>query len=294
MRGRKRNDNLKALLFVGPLLLIIIIVYAFPLIQNINYSLRDLSDAARPFTGLRNYGLMLRDPIFLISIRNNFILIFTIVPVLVFLSLVLSGALFEQVRGWKFYRGTMLLPYITSITAVGLFYSLFFQGRGMLNSFLKMIHLDALVVDWLGSTQFALPAIMFVIVWREFGFGTMLFLARLTTVPEELFDAAKIDGTNWFQRLFHIVIPQLATVIEFYVFLMIVTMLSWVFNYVYVMTLGGPARSTYVTELYIFIQAFKMNRMGVAAAVSIVIFAVTAVLAFGSLRFRTRLYKEYE
>ena len=294
MRKRKRNDNLKFLIYVGPLLLVILIVYAFPLIQNINYSLRDLSAAARPFTGLRNYGLMLRDPIFLISIRNNFILIFTIVPILVFLSLVLAGGLFERVRGWKFYRGTVLLPYITSITAVGLFYSLFFQGRGMLNTFLKMIHLEALTVDWLGSTQFALPAIMFVIVWREFGFGTMLFLARLTTVPEELFDAAKIDGTNWFQRLINIVIPELATVIEFYVFLMIVTMLSWVFNYVYVMTLGGPARSTYVTELYIFIQAFKMNRMGVAAAVSIVIFALTAVLAFASLRFRTRLYKEYE
>ena len=294
MKGRKKKDNLKALLFVGPLILVIIVVYAFPLVQNINYSLRDLSMADRPFTGLRNYYLMFRDPIFLTSIRNNFILIFTIVPVLVFVSLALAGALFERMRGWKFYRGTVLLPYITSITAVGLFFSLFFQGRGMLNTFLKAIHLDALTVDWLGSTQFALPAIMFVIVWREFGFGTMLFLARLTTVPEELFDAAKIDGTNWFQRLFHIVIPQLATVIEFYVFLMIVTMLSWVFNYVYVMTLGGPARSTYVTELYIFIQAFKMNRMGVAAAVSIVIFAMTAVLAFASLRFRTRLYREYE
>jgi ABC-type sugar transport system permease subunit len=294
VRGRKKKENLKALLFVGPMLLIIVVVYAFPLIQNANYSLRDLSMIGRPLTGLRNYRLMLTDPIFLTSIRNNFILIFTIVPILVFLSLALAGALFERIRGWKFYRGTILLPYITSITAVGLFYSLFFQGRGMLNTFLKLIHLDVLVVDWLGSTQFALPAIMFVIVWREFGFGTMLFLARLTTVPEELFDAAKIDGANWFQRLFHIVIPQLATVIEFYVFLMIVTMLSWVFNYVYVMTLGGPARSTYVTELYIFIEAFKMNKMGVAAAVSIVIFAITAVLAFASLRFRTRLYKEYE
>ncbi len=295
MRARaNKRENLKGFLFIGPTVLIILLVYLYPLIQNANFSLRDLAIAGRPFTGIRNYSLMFSDPLFLKSIRNNFILILTIVPALVFISLVFAVPLFEQVRGWKFYRATVLLPYITSITAVGLFFSLFFQGRGMLNTFLKMIHLDALVVDWLGSPQFALPAIMFVIVWREFGFGTMLFLARLTTVPEELFDAAKIDGTNWFQRLFHIVIPQLATVIEFYVFLMIVTMLSWVFNYVYVMTLGGPARSTYVTELYIFIEAFKMNKMGVAAAVSIVIFAMTAVLAFASLRFRTRLYREYE
>jgi ABC-type sugar transport system permease subunit len=71
-------------------------------------------------------------------------------------------------------------------------------------------------------------------------------------------------------------------------------MLSWVFNYVYVMTLGGPARSTYVVELYIFLEAFKMNRMGVAAAVSIVLFIITGILAFASFRFRQRLYREYE
>ena len=293
MRGRKK-DNLKGLLFVGPTLLVLLVVYLYPLIQNVNYSLRNLGVEGRPFTGLRNYLLMFGDPIFLTSIKNNFILIFLLVPLLVLLCLVFALPLFERVHGWKFYRGTILLPYITSITAVGLFFSLFFQGRGMLNTFLQMIGLGSLVVDWLGSTRFAMPAIMFVIVWREFGFGTMLFLARLTTVSEELFDAAKIDGTNWLQRLFYIVIPELATVIEFYVFITIVTMLSWVFNYVYVMTLGGPARSTYVTELYIYIEAFKMNRMGVAAAVCIVIFAVTAALAFASFKFRTRLYREYE
>jgi ABC-type sugar transport system permease subunit len=293
MTGGKKQ-NLKAFLYITPTLLILLLVYLYPLLQNLNYSLRDLSLPGRPFTGLRNYLLMLGDPIFLTSIKNNFILIFVLVPILVMVALVFAIPLFEQVRGWKFYRGTILLPYITSITAVGLFFSLFFQGRGILNTVLSQLHLEGLVVDWLGSTRFALPAIMFVIVWREFGFGTMLFLARLTTVSEELFDAAKIDGTNWWQRLFHVVIPQLSTVIEFYVFLMIVTMLSWVFNYVYVMTLGGPARSTYVTELYIYLEAFKFNRMGVAAAVSIALFLITAVLAFASFRFRNRLYREYE
>ena len=293
MRGRKR-ENLKGFLFIGPTLLFILVVYFYPLIQNFIYSLRDLSVPGRPFSGFRNYYLMFSDEIFWISIRNNVILIFVLVPVLVFVSLIFSVLLFERIRGWKFYRGTLLLPYITSITAVGLFFSLFFQGRGILNTFLNTIGLDFLTVDWLGSTKFALPAIMFVILWREFGFGTMLFLARLTTVSEELFDAAKIDGTNWFQRLIHVVIPQLGTVIEFYVFIMIVTMLSWVFNYVYVMTLGGPARSTYVVELYIFLEAFKMNRMGVAAAVSIVLFIITGILAFASFRFRQRLYREYD
>ena len=135
---------------------------------------------------------------------------------------------------------------------------------------------------------------MFVVLWREFGFGTMLFLARLMTVSEEILDAAKIDGTNWLQRLWYIIIPQLGTVIEFYVFISLITMLSWVFNYVYVMTLGGPAHSTYVTELYIFLQAFKVNHMSVASAVAIVLFTLAALLSVVSYRVRRRLYEEYE
>ncbi len=288
-----RKENGKGYLFIAPAIFFIFFVYFFPLFQNLRYSFLDLAQAGRPFVGIRNYFLMLNDELFWMSLRNNLFLML-LVPILVFLSLFFSVLLFEQIRGWKIYRSIVLLPYITSITAIGIFFSLFFQGRGILNTFLKIIGLEKLIVDWLGSTVFALPTIMLVILWREFGFGTMLFLARLMTVSEEIFDAAKIDGTNWLQRLWYIVIPQLGTVIEFYVFIALITMLSWVFNYVYVMTLGGPAHSTYVTEYYIFIQAFKMNHMAVASAVAIVLFILAALLSFMSHRLRIRIYKEYE
>jgi len=287
-----KRENLKGYLFIIPALIFIVVIFFYPLFQNLNYSFRDLGQQGRPFIGFTNYLIMFRDEVFWTSLKNNLLLLL-LVPVLVFISLILAVFLYERVKGWKFYRATILLPYITSITAIGLFFSLFFQGRGILNSFLKMINFDFLVVDWLGSTSFALPSIMFVILWREFGFGTILFLARLSTVSDELFDAAEIDGANWFQRLWYVVIPQLGTVIEFYVFIMIVTMLSWVFNYVLVMTLGGPARSTYVTEYYIFIEAFRLKKMGVASAVSIFLFVITGVLAFASYRFRRRLHSDY-
>lgn len=153
---------------------------------------------------------------------------------------------------------------------------------------------EKLVIGWLGSTTFALPTIMFVVVWREFGFGTMLFLARLISVSEEIFHAAKIEGVNWLQRIWYIVIPQLGTVIEFYVFIALITMLSWVFNYVYVMTLGSSAHSTYVPEYYIFIQTFRVNHMAVASAMAIVLFILAALLSFMFHRLRIRVYREYE
>jgi len=289
----KRSWDRKAYLYILPTLAVIVLVFLFPLVQNARYSLLEMGQKGRPYSGMRNYGLLLSDDTFWISLRNNGLLIL-LVPLLVAVSLVFSVLLFQRIRGWKFYRGVVLFPYITSITAIGLFYSLFFQGQGMLNTFLERIGLGFLTVDWLGNKGWALAAVMFVVLWREFGFGTILFLARLMTVEEDIFDAARIDGAGWWRRMFAIVIPRLATVIEFYVFLMVVTMLSWVFNYVFVITLGGPARSTYVTEYYIFMQSFKLNRMGVASALSIILFLVTAALAFLSFRFRKRLYGEYE
>ena len=116
--------------------------------------------------------------------------------------------------------------------------------------------------------------------WKEVGFGVVLFLARLMSVEEELFDAAKIDGANWWQLQRHITVPQLASVIEFFTVVSVITMLSWVFSYVFVMTGGGPGSSTMVTELYVYLMGFRYNQMSIAAAVSILLLLVTGVFIF--------------
>jgi raffinose/stachyose/melibiose transport system permease protein len=131
-----------------------------------------------------------------------------------------------------------------------------------------------------------------VVIWKEFGFGVVLFLARLMSVEEELFEAASLEGARWGQVLFRITIPQLATVIEFYVVINVITMLSWVFNYVFVMTSGGPGNATMVSELYIYLQGFRYNLQGVAAAASVFLLAVTAVLIFARSALTRRIELE--
>jgi ABC-type sugar transport system permease subunit len=108
------------------------------------------------------------------------------------------------------------------------------------------------------------------------------------SVDEELYDAAKIDGANWWQLHLNITIPQLSTVIEFFSVISVVTMLSWVFNYVYVMTGGGPGHASTVTELYIYLMAFQNNNMNIAAAVSILLLLVTGIFIFLELYLRDR------
>ncbi len=239
------------------------------------------------FVGLGNYELLFRDDVFLQAVRNNLKLLLT-VPVTVGLALLLAVFLFERILGWRLYRTTLFLPYLLPITAVGLVFSYIFQLSGVLNDFLHAVGLGVLAQDWLGSTTLALPTVMFVIIWKEVGFGVVLFLARLMSVEEELFDAARVDGANWWQLQRHVTIPQLATVIEFFTVISVITVLSWVFGYVFVMTSGGPGNATMVTELYVYLMGFRYNQMNLAAAVSVLLLLVTGIFIFLELRLRER------
>ena len=291
--NRKIKANIEGYVYIIPALLIIGFIFFYPIFQNIRYSFLNLSQIGAPFVGLRNYKYVFTDDLFYTSIKNNFIL-FLLIPILVFACLVFSVLLYEKIRGWKFYRINIFLPYILSVTVIGIFFSFFFQGRGVLNTIFRLIGLDFLAIDWLGSRKFALFTVMLIIIWKEFGYGVVLFLARLMTVPGDIYDAADIDGVNWFQRLWYITIPQLGTVIEFYVFLLLITMLSWVFNYIYVITFGGPAQSTYVSEFYIYMQAFKFNSMGYSSVVTIVLLVIAGLIGVFFSRIRRRVYSEYE
>lgn len=273
-------------LFLAPMLTAIALVFGYPVIRLVLMSLQRPSEGGMEFVGLRNYAALFKDAVFLQAAKNNLTLLLCI-PVMVILALVLAILLFERIRGWKFYRTTLFLPYLLPITVVGLVFSYIFQQSGMLNELLRTAGLGPLAMDWLGAPEWALYAVMFVVIWKEVGFGIVLFLARLMSVDEDIYDAAKIDGANWWQLQWHITLPQLATVIEFFGVVSVITMLSWVFGYVYVMTGGGPGSSTMVTELYVYQMAFRYNQMPIAAAVSILLLLVTAVFIFLELRLRS-------
>jgi len=274
-------------LYLAPALVMLLAVFGYPIVRLVILSLQRTQAGELGFVGLGNYELLFRDDVFLQAVRNNLKLLLT-VPVTVGLALLLAVFLFERILGWRLYRTTLFLPYLLPITAVGLVFSYIFQLSGVLNDFLHAVGLGILAQDWLGSTTLALPTVMFVIIWKEVGFGVVLFLARLMSVEEELFDAARVDGANWWQLQRHVTIPQLATVIEFFTVISVITVLSWVFGYVFVMTSGGPGNATMVTELYVYLMGFRYNQMNLAAAVSVLLLLVTGIFIFLELRLRER------
>ena len=195
-------------------------------------------------------------------------------------SLLLSILLFEGLRGWRFHRWALFLPYVLAIPVIGVVFGQLLQFNGLVNQLLRAVGLGGLAQDWLGQPRWALWTMTAVIVWRELGFGIILFLARLLSVSSDVFEAGRMDGARFFRLHRRITIPQLSGVIVFYVVVEAITMVSWVFNYVYVMTngQGGPGDATQVTELYIYQTAFQYQSPEIASAAAATLFAVTLVL----------------
>ncbi|MCL4385740.1 MAG: sugar ABC transporter permease [Actinobacteria bacterium] len=283
----KRRNIIEIVLYLLPAMLVIGFVFFFPIVRVIQYSFNRVNPRNLTFIGLTNYQILFTDDVFLSGLKNNIILLVA-VPIIIFLSVFFAILLYEKMGGWKFYRFVLFLPYILAIPVVGVVFSYIFQLNGLLNFFLEKLGLKFLMADWLGSSKWALWTVMFVIIWKELGFGIVLIFARLMSVPKDLYEAAEIDGANWIQKHIHVTVPQTRNVVSFLTVITIITMLSWVFNYIYVMTLGGPGSSTMVSEYYIYQTAFRYHNMGQASAASVVLFLITFIFVIIQTRIRGR------
>lgn len=263
-------------LYVAPAIALLALVFAYPVVRVVDFSTRLIRGASGPYVGSLNYQLVWEDSTFREALRHSALLLLA-VPVLLALAIFFAVLLYERARGWRIYRSVLFVPYILAVPIVGIVASYIFSLNGALNSILRAIGLHALALDWLGSERLSLLTVAIVIVWRELGFGIVLFLARLLTMNEDAIEAARIDGAGWWNRLRYVILPELRGTIEFYVVVASITMLAWVFAYVYTITSGGPGTSSTVLELYIYNQGLRNSLPGMASAVAVVLLGVTIV-----------------
>jgi ABC-type sugar transport system permease subunit len=221
---------------------------------------------------------------------NNFKLLL-VVPIVTILALALALGINTTFRGVRQYRAIVFLPYILPATAMGLSFSYLLQGNGVLDSVLKALHLSFFIKDWLGSPSWVMFSIGGVIVWQQFGFGVVVFSAALLSVPGETIEAARIDGANWWVVQWKILIPQIRRIIEFFVILEAIIVLSSVFTYVYVLTGGGPAYSSSVMEFFIYQNGFENGSIGIASAAAVVLLGIASVFIAFYLWARARAAK---
>jgi raffinose/stachyose/melibiose transport system permease protein len=198
----------------------------------------------------------------------------------------------QSLRGRAFYRTSLFMPVVMSFVVVGFLWSWLYNTQfGLVNTIFKTLGWDFLVRDWLGDPKIALWSLILVDIWKWYGFHMVIFLAGLQTIPPELYEAARIDGAGRWQQFLHITLPLLQPVMIVNVTLSLMGAFN-VFDIPYVMTEGGPANSTIVMSLHIYISGFKFYKFGYAAALSYVLLTLVTILAAIQLGFMSRVSTE--
>jgi ABC-type glycerol-3-phosphate transport system permease component len=284
--SEKRKEFFQGFGFTSGAVLLMVLVFAYPLV---NISISAFKRAGN-FIGLENYSALLADPVFITSLKNNFKLLI-IVPFIIFIALVLAVVINERPKGWKIHRFTILIPFILPIPVSAITLAAIVAYRGGLNSFLISIGLDSFALDWLGQGSSAFLVIAFALIWREIGFCSILIFSRLSSIDNEIVEASQLDGAGWWRRLRHAVLPQISGVLATVVVLEIITVFFYTFEWVYILTRGGPAGTTMVVDLYIFQQAVTFRSIGIAAAASssILIILITSLLVVRLVRHQLRM-----
>lgn len=286
-----RTNRLTPWLYLTPMALLLLAVFAYPIVMMFDFSTKRVRGADGPFIGLENYRMVLSDPLFSTATLHS-VLLLVAVPVLVVGSLLLAAVLHDRAPGWRFYRTILFVPYVLAIPIVATVFSNMLQLNGALNTGLRDVGLGAFALDWIGSPSIVLWTLLAIIVWREIGFGIILFSARMAALNHEVEEAALIDGAGWWTRLWKVTIPQLKGVIEFYALISIITMLSAVFAYVYATTKGGPGDASQVLELFIYNQGIRGSLPGIGSAVAVMLFLVTMLLVIPLFRVRAEARAE--
>ncbi len=272
--------------FVAPALLVIAVFFFFPILAALLISLTDfdiyaLADLTNlRFVGLGNYLKLLETPQFWQALGNTLYFVVAGVPLSIGASLGAALLLHSRLARFKpFFRTALFAPVVTTLVAVAVIWRYMFNTRyGLLNYALGGIGIDP--IDWLGDPHWAMPAIILFAVWKNFGYNMIIFLAGLQSIPEELYEAARIDGASVWRQLRSITLPMLSPVVLLVGILTIAGYFQ-LFAEPYVMTQGGPLQSTVSVLYFMYEEGFKWWNLGSASAVAFVlfllIFAVTAL-----------------
>ena len=245
--------------------------------------------APAQWVGLHNFELLWHDPLFLRSLRNNAFFAIS-VPVQMVLPLLVAYAIHRRIPGWRLFRATVFLPAVYATVVIGILCYTLFQLNGPLNSALGAVGLGSARHEWLGSASTSIPLILLVVIWTNFGYNVLLYLAGMSAIDPSLEEAARMDGASWWRVLRHVVVPDLRRVMEIVLVVNTITAFAFMFAYIYTITNGGPGQDTYVSEYYIWTQAFGYNNMGYAAAIGLMLVAI--VLGTGLLQIRALTRKD--
>ncbi len=289
---RRRLDRQPiAYVFIAPALVLFAIFIFLPLFASLYLSFTRY-DVIHPPTwvGLANFmTLLFRDSRFWKAFRNTALYVSVVVPVGISIALVLAAALEELAHGKQLFKVLYFIPTVTSVVAIAAVWKWLFAGEkfGLINYVLIQMGLEP--IDWLLSPQWVLPAIMIMSIWAGLGYNMVFFSAGISTIPQTLYEAAKVDGASWWQRFWHVTVPMLRPTLVFVVVMGVISSFQ-VFDQVYILTggtgegIGGVLDSGLTMVSYLYDQGFVKFRMGYASAIAYLIFGAVFGLTLINIR----------
>lgn len=272
------------LLYISPWIIGFLILTLYPFIASFAYSFTDYSMVKEPnYIGLKNYvDMFTNDPDFFQSLKVTFMYVLMSVPAKLIFALFIAMILNNQMRGINVYRTLYYIPSILGgSVAVAVLWRFLFQRDGLVNSLLSFINISP--QDWLGNPDLALFTITLLPIW-EFGSAMVIFLAGLKQIPTELYEASRVDGASKVRSFFNITLPLLTPIILFNLIMQTINAFQQ-FTAAFVITQGGPIKSTYLFGLMLYNNAFQFFKMGYASALSWILFII--ILAFTLILFTT-------
>lgn len=283
IRHYNRRDTLSAWLMLTPFLIFFLLFVVYPIVMNIFYSFTNYNLDQADWVGLKNYQRLLKDKAFIAALKNTTVYAFFSVVALTTLGFLTAFALNQKLHGLRLIRMLMIFPYATSMTAVSMIWLMLLDPTsGLVNKVLRALGMTG--VEWLFNVKTALPCLIVVNIWKNIGYCMLIYLAGMQSIPNEIYEAATVDGASEWSKLVHVTVPMVRPV---GFFVLINTMLESfkTFDQVKLMTGGDPLYSTTTIVHQIYQRGFTEFRMGYAAAMSVVLLLIVLTVTLINYRF---------
>ncbi|MGQ9573204.1 MAG: carbohydrate ABC transporter permease [Dehalococcoidia bacterium] len=287
--GQRKIRLPEGILSILPALLVLIFMRFYPMLAAIYRSFTNWDGLYRSdWIGLTNYIQIFTNSPFWKLLRNSLVLL-TTVPLQLMLGLFVAVLLYEEVRGWRLFRTIIYLPQIISAVTIGYLFRVAFSLDGPVNLVLRRVGLGAIASEWLGNTGTALGVLVFCLTWFSIGWQAIVILGGMAKISPEVFEAARMDGANYWQRTFHIVIPMLSRTIEYAVIMSMVWTLTSVFAFIFSITAGGPGYETSTLDYMIYRKFYMAGApYGSASAYAVILLIIILVFTVIEMRVANR------
>jgi raffinose/stachyose/melibiose transport system permease protein len=275
------RQRLEIFLFVTPALALLGVFVVWPIASAVRMSFYRWKGFGpmEDFVGLRNYDRVLGDDVFRDAVAHNFMIVVASIVVQLPLGLAIAMLLNRKIRLRGLLRTIVFVPYVMAEVIAGVIWFQLLQPRyGVVDGIISAVGLTPPEQGFLGTPELALPTLFVVLTWKYLGLAVLLFLAGLQGVPDELYEAAQLDGAGWWQTQVRVALPLLGPTIRTWLFLSMIGSLQQ-FDMVWVLTGGGPANATTTMATYLINQGTQRHNYGIAGAASVVLFLVSFVMA---------------